>query len=207
MKRKIKRKKHRAEKRASGRAAKAERERRSAGGARARKAGLAGGLPTRSLKRASGKPAGRHASPPKKPAAAAGGKTPVAGAPERGPAARGGESGRKMEVEFVARLPTGEKGRIRSKLESLDEVLVLETNIDRLYSHVCRQGEARVRDVAKRFGVEVALVEEWGRILEDHGLAQLHYPPFGELVIRAKGWAEEKRAKKKNEKDKRRGRK
>jgi len=101
--------------------------------------------------------------------------------PHKGPVRGKG----KMEVEFVTHVPDGEKKRIRHRVDNLSEILTLETNIDKLYAELLK-GEVKVKDVAKEFGVDPSLVEEWGRILEDHGLAELHYPAFGELVIRVK---------------------
>ena len=106
----------------------------------------------------------------------------VKAAPHKGPVRGKG----KMEVEFVTHIPDGEKKRIRHRVDSYSDILKLETNIDRLYSNLVKKGELKVHDIAKEFGVEPSLVEEWGHILEDHGLAELHYPAFGELVIRAK---------------------
>lgn len=93
---------------------------------------------------------------------------------------------RKMRVEFKTRVPDGKEKVIRHEVGRLEDVQLLETNIDKLYSLVRREGQLKVREIAKRFGVDASLVEEWGHILEEHGLAELHYPAFGELIIRVK---------------------
>lgn len=97
----------------------------------------------------------------------------------------------KMEVEFVTRVPDGKPKRIRHKMNEYSDVLRLETNIDKLYKLVCKDGEVKVREAAGRFGVDIDLVEEWGRVLENHDLARMHYPAFGELVIRSMKWVEQ----------------
>ena len=107
---------------------------------------------------------------------------------------------KKMKVEFKTRVPDGKEKTVRHEVERLEDVQVLETNIDRLYVLVRREGQLKVRDVAKRFGVDASLVEEWGRILEEHGLAELHYPAFGELTVRSKEWEEERKTEKEKKK-------
>ncbi|MFH1294328.1 MAG: hypothetical protein ABIH90_00105 [Candidatus Aenigmatarchaeota archaeon] len=105
----------------------------------------------------------------------------------------------KMEVEFVTRIPDGELKHIRHKVNDYSDILTLETSIDKLYEMVQKEGEVKIRDAAKRFGVEPELAEEWGRVLESHELVEMHYPAFGELVLRSKSWAEKHKHKKKAE--------
>jgi hypothetical protein len=59
----------------------------------------------------------------------------------------------------------------------------LETEVDQLYELIKKNGIVKVKAVAKRFKVKREQIEEWGRILEEHDLAILHYPPFGDPVI------------------------
>jgi hypothetical protein len=59
----------------------------------------------------------------------------------------------------------------------------LETEVDQLYELVKKNGMVKIKAVAKRFNVKREQIEEWGRILEEHDLAILHYPPFGDPVI------------------------
>jgi len=59
----------------------------------------------------------------------------------------------------------------------------VETNVDRLYEIVKNKGMIKISEVAKKLKVEKEQVEEWGRVLEDHKLVKLHYPPIGDPVI------------------------
>jgi len=59
----------------------------------------------------------------------------------------------------------------------------LETDIDKLYRIISKNGMVRVTDAAKTLKVPKSKIEEWGRILEEHELIMLHYPPFGEPVL------------------------
>ncbi len=59
----------------------------------------------------------------------------------------------------------------------------LETSIDRLLAIVKTEGKVGMKDLAKKFKVDVEKIEEWGRILEDYKLVTLHYPPIGEPKI------------------------
>lgn len=59
----------------------------------------------------------------------------------------------------------------------------LETDIDELYELIKKNGLIKVKIAAKKFKVDEERIEEWGRILEQHNLAILHYPPFGDPVM------------------------
>ncbi len=62
----------------------------------------------------------------------------------------------------------------------------IETDIDMLYKMVTKNGMVNVKAAAKKFKVDREKIEEWGRILENHELIILHYPPFGDpcLILR-----------------------
>ncbi len=59
----------------------------------------------------------------------------------------------------------------------------LETDVDKLYEMIKKGGIVKVKRAAKKFKVKEDRIEEWGRILEEHDLAILHYPPFGDPVL------------------------
>jgi transposase len=59
----------------------------------------------------------------------------------------------------------------------------VETNIDRLYELVKKDGMVKIDYAAKKFKVSEEQIEEWGNILEEHGLVIIHYPPFGGPVL------------------------
>lgn len=59
----------------------------------------------------------------------------------------------------------------------------IETDVDKLYEMVRDKGIVKLREASKRLGIESDRVEEWGRVLEDHKLIKLHYPPVGEPVM------------------------
>ena len=48
---------------------------------------------------------------------------------------------------------------------------------------VDEKGKIKLTDVSRYFGISKELAEEWGRILEEHGLVKLHYPAIGELEL------------------------
>ncbi len=100
--------------------------------------------------------------------------------------------GKTLEFEIVTTVPDGKKKVIRKKLKDTSEILYLETSIDRLYKMLKENKEMKIKDIAKEFDVPPRTVEEWGRILEEHGLAEIHYPPFGEPTIKMKEIKEEK---------------
>ena len=60
---------------------------------------------------------------------------------------------------------------------------VLETDVDKLYNLTRDKGILKVKDAAKSLGIDNEQVEEWARILEEHKLVRLRYPPVGDPVI------------------------
>ena len=54
-----------------------------------------------------------------------------------------------------------------------------ETDLDVLKRLVDEKGKIKVIEVSRYFGISKELAEEWGKILEEHGLAKLHYPAIG----------------------------
>ncbi|MBI4173500.1 MAG: hypothetical protein HY519_02155 [Candidatus Aenigmarchaeota archaeon] len=65
----------------------------------------------------------------------------------------------------------------------------LETEVDRLYQLVRERKSIPIEMAASEFHVNTQKIEEWGRILEEHGMIELHYPAFGKAQLRAKAQA------------------
>ncbi|MBW2981016.1 hypothetical protein KY360_06390 [Candidatus Woesearchaeota archaeon] len=61
-----------------------------------------------------------------------------------------------------------------------------ETAFDALHKIVEQKGKLKVSVIARYFSVNKKKVEEWASILEEHGLLELYYPPFGEPELRRK---------------------
>ena len=59
----------------------------------------------------------------------------------------------------------------------------VETDVDKLYEIVRDKGILKVKEASKMLGIDMDQVEEWGRILEEHKLVRLRYPPVGEPVL------------------------
>lgn len=58
-----------------------------------------------------------------------------------------------------------------------------ETDIDRLLRLINDAGRISAGDAAGIFGIKKENVEEWGRILEIHGLIEIEYPAMGEVQL------------------------
>ena len=59
----------------------------------------------------------------------------------------------------------------------------IKTDVDKLYELVRERGIIKMNVASKKLGIEEDQIEEWGRILEDHNLIKLHYPPVGEPIM------------------------
>ncbi len=66
-----------------------------------------------------------------------------------------------------------------------ESVAILQTPIDSLLEILSKEKEMKIQEAASRFKVSEETIENWGRILEEHKLAELHYPVFGKPVLRA----------------------
>ncbi|MCX6817928.1 MAG: hypothetical protein NTU57_03645 [Candidatus Aenigmarchaeota archaeon] len=59
----------------------------------------------------------------------------------------------------------------------------LETDVDKLYELTRDKGIIKINEAAKLLKIDIDQIEEWGRILEEHKLVRLRYPPVGEPVL------------------------
>ncbi len=69
------------------------------------------------------------------------------------------------------------------KRSVVDKTNKYNTDIDTLYELINKKGKLTISEVCKGFGVTKEMAEEWGKILEEHDLIRLNYPPFGELEL------------------------
>ncbi|MDI6738227.1 MAG: hypothetical protein QME12_06990 [Nanoarchaeota archaeon] len=58
-----------------------------------------------------------------------------------------------------------------------------ETDIDRLYKTIGKAEVINITQAAAMFRITKEQAEEWGKILESHGLIELNYPALGELQL------------------------
>lgn len=63
---------------------------------------------------------------------------------------------------------------------------VITTAIDKLLELVEKKGSISIKDAAKVFNVSRSQIESWVKILEEHELIEVHYPPIGEPELRKK---------------------
>jgi len=62
--------------------------------------------------------------------------------------------------------------------------LILETDVDKLLKIIEKNESISVEDLAKILKVGEEKIEEWGRLLEEHGLITIDYPTFGAPVFK-----------------------
>ncbi len=61
-----------------------------------------------------------------------------------------------------------------------------ETDLDVLYKVIEKKGRIKLSAVSKYFGIDKRKVDEWATILQEHNLAEIHYPAIGEAELRRK---------------------
>lgn len=96
----------------------------------------------------------------------------------------------KLYLTSMTRDIKPDTSRVPSRLSGIP---VIRTDADALYDLIGRKGEVKARVAAKHINVDFSTVERWGTILEKKGLAQIHFPAFGELMIRGIEWEKPKR--------------
>ncbi len=75
---------------------------------------------------------------------------------------------------------------IKHELERSPTTIVrgtYETDFDRLYRLVSEKQKLTITEVAQGFNVSRKEAEEWGKILKEQGLIELHYPTVGDLEL------------------------
>jgi CBS domain-containing protein/predicted transcriptional regulator len=60
----------------------------------------------------------------------------------------------------------------------------IETKIDVLLEMLEKKGSMHFDEVCKKLNIDSRLAEEWGNILEEHGLIKIDYPPFGRPIYK-----------------------
>lgn len=73
-----------------------------------------------------------------------------------------------------------------SKLISKEAGKIIETKVDSLIKIIENQGSANVNELSKKLNVDREHIELWGKILEQRGLIEMRYPPFGPAILRKK---------------------
>jgi hypothetical protein len=70
-------------------------------------------------------------------------------------------------------------------VKKIVEGMKVKTTIDKLYELVLDKGAVKINDeLAQKLGVSKTQIEEWAMVLEEHNLAELHYPAIGEPEIK-----------------------
>jgi hypothetical protein len=82
------------------------------------------------------------------------------------------------EVTLVSQLDTRKPAyKIAGKTSQI------ETGIDKLHRLVREKGKIRLSEAASSLGVSEEIILEWGEILEEHKLIELHYPIAGKPIL------------------------
>ena len=89
---------------------------------------------------------------------------------------------KKKEIVSKPEIKPGESKKYKIFIKP--SIKIAETDFDRLVNVVNSVGVIKISAVAKIFNISTKKVEEWSKILENHNLLKLHYPPLGEPELR-----------------------
>ncbi len=99
----------------------------------------------------------------------------------------------------------GQVSITRSPFKLTGKIKYLSTDIDSLHKLVLEKGVIKLADAAKRFKTTKKNVEDWGNILEDHKMIEMHYPVAGEPTLMAPGYRKHRHDGKNKPKEKKKG--
>jgi hypothetical protein len=102
---------------------------------------------------------------------------------------------------MITEIP-GQVSLERSPFKLKGNIKYLSTNIDAMQNYVLEKKVVKLADAARKFGVPKKNIEEWGRILEDHNMIEMHYPVTGEPTFRITGYDKLRRGLKRHGKEK-----
>lgn len=73
------------------------------------------------------------------------------------------------------------------------EILIdmIETDIDKLMKILNEKKSISIGDLSKTLKISIDRLENWAKILEDHGLVDIEYPVIGLPKLRKKEWKEQ----------------
>lgn len=76
----------------------------------------------------------------------------------------------------------------------------LKTTLDELYFYIQQKGNVTLLQAASKFKVAREKIEEWAKILDEHGLIKIYYPAFTSPQLRSLEWIGEEEEKKRKKK-------
>ncbi len=76
--------------------------------------------------------------------------------------------------------------KLMSSEEKKKYLAIMETDVDKIFNVIRKKGKITFDEIAKMFKVDLNTIEEWAKILEDHGLVEVVYPPVGSPELREK---------------------
>jgi len=60
----------------------------------------------------------------------------------------------------------------------------INTGVDQMLFHIKTRKKEKLKFFVKKLGVDEKLVEDWAKILEEQGLIEMNYTPFGGIVLK-----------------------
>lgn len=97
------------------------------------------------------------------------------------------------------KLPVGATGKIILDGQEV-KLKKYQTELDLLLEIINQKKTISMNELVRIFSIPKDLVEEWGRILEEHGLIKVYYPALGDPLFRSNTFVEVKKPKVKKSK-------
>ncbi|PIN86411.1 hypothetical protein COV19_04995 [Candidatus Woesearchaeota archaeon CG10_big_fil_rev_8_21_14_0_10_44_13] len=106
--------------------------------------------------------------------------------------------------------PSGQPQQMRSQITSppapikKPSKMQFTTLIDGLYSYTQEKGKVNLMQASLKFKVSRDKIEEWAKILEEHGLIRMYYPAFTSPQLMSLEWMRKEEERKKKEAEEKR---
>ncbi len=111
-----------------------------------------------------------------------------------------------LPTKILGSEKVGKKEDVPLELKELEEPTrvvsevkqIARTPIDRLLANVRKKGEVGIEELATELNLTEDVVKRWARILEEHKLVSIKYPPIGKPKLVSNGIGENEKESKEN---------
>ena len=69
----------------------------------------------------------------------------------------------------------------------------IETNLDKIYSELKKKKSVSLKEISVKFKIPEQKAEEFAKIMDEQGLAKIHYPAVGDVELKLEGIKEDKK--------------
>jgi DNA-binding transcriptional ArsR family regulator len=112
--------------------------------------------------------------------------------PEQKPKLESPKEIKPIEEKKIEKIEESIKTIKEEEAKTTDRLIdMVETDIDKLMRILNQKKSVSIGDLSRELRVTIERLENWAKILEEHGLIQIEYPIIGLPKLRKREWKEE----------------